>query len=92
MEHGCGTAAVSSHELPSHSTSDANEMPRGGPENAHELFEGILSKENHSVSCDTFGSRSEVHDGPIEYLNHGQIKSPGRNGNREQEMLQNVSE
>ena len=94
VERGCGTAAVSSHELPSHSTSDANEMPRGGPENAHELFEGILSKENHSVSCDTEGSRSEVHDGPSEYLNlnHGQIKSPSRNGNREQEMLQNVSE
>ena len=94
VEHGCSTAAVSSHELPSHSTSDANEMPRGGPENAHELFEGILSKENHPASCDTVGSRSEVHDGPIEYLNlnHSQIKSPSRNGNRKQEVLQNVPE
>ena len=34
MEHGCSTAAVSLHEMPSRSTSGANEMPRGGPENA----------------------------------------------------------
>ena len=34
VEHGCSTAAFSLYEMPSRSTSGANEMPRGGPENA----------------------------------------------------------
>ena len=37
VEHGCSTAAVSSHEMPSRSTSGVDEMPRGGPENAQPI-------------------------------------------------------
>ena len=47
VEHGCSTAAVSSHEMPSHSTSGANEMPRGGPSKAHNLVEEIPCEANH---------------------------------------------
>ena len=59
VEHGCSTAAVSLHEMPSRSTSGVNEMPRGGPENAQPI-----SKEN---SEEATYSESDSHNpvGPL---------------------------
>ena len=50
MEHGCSTAAVSLHEMPSRSTSGANEMPRGGPENAQPISKENSEEATHSES------------------------------------------
>ena len=50
VEHGCGTAAVSSHEMPSRSTSGMDEMPRGGPENAQPISNENSEEATHLES------------------------------------------
>ena len=50
VERGCSTAAVSSHEMPSRSTSGVDEMPRGGPENTQPIFTENSEEATHLES------------------------------------------